>query len=74
MPCVCHVHQHYQSHTVNSLVAAGVEQLPAVTPYALEALAAPSHSLRRLGCQQLGAALPVSWPVFTDCCHLGAQT
>lgn len=41
-------------------MCAGVEQLPAATPYALEALAAPSHALRRLGCQQLGAALPVS--------------
>lgn len=38
--------------------AYGVEQLPAATPYALEALAAPSHTLRRLGCQQLGSALP----------------
>ncbi|DBA70859.1 TPA: hypothetical protein ACH3X2_011627 [Trebouxia sp. C0005] len=36
----------------------GVQQLPAATPYALEALGAPSHALRRLGCQQLGAALP----------------
>ena len=41
-------------------MCAGVQQLPAATPYALEALAAPSHALRRLGCQQLGAALPVS--------------
>ena len=45
---------------------AGVEQLPAATPYAMEALAAPSHSLRRLGCQQLGAALPVSLPKLTN--------
>lgn len=41
------------------IIAAGVQQLPAATPYALEALGAPSHALRRLGCQQLGAALPV---------------
>ena len=46
------------------IVSAGVQQLPAATPYALEALGAPSHALRRLGCQQLGAALPVS------CCYL----
>lgn len=52
------------SHCNWQSVSAGVQQLPAAIPYALEALGAPSHVLRRLGCQQLGAALPVS------CCYL----
>ena len=61
------------------IVSAGVQQLPAATPYALEALGAPSHALRRLGCQQLGAALPVSfcylaiiWLAHCTQSHVGA--
>lgn len=49
---VCGTAEHVSLHT-------GVSQLPEATPYALAALDAPSHSLRRLGCQQLAAALQV---------------
>lgn len=68
MLCVLHMQQLYQRRFVDKAAFAGVEQLPAATPYAMEALSAPSHALRRLGCQQLGAALPVCLPTPTACC------
>lgn len=71
---VFHMQQLYQRHFVHKPAFAGVEQLPAATPYALEALSAPSHALRRLGCQQLGAALPVCLPTPIACCSTRVLT